>query len=85
MASTAQTLISAAVAAGYNALSERDLWECLLYAAQTGGSGGASLVQGNYARSSSNIPTPTSTPAFAIDTSTGRLWVYWGTPTPTWH
>jgi hypothetical protein len=37
MASSAQTLITAAVAGGFDALSDRDLKESLLYAAQTAG------------------------------------------------
>lgn len=37
MAQTAQTLITAAVAAGFDALSDRQLKEALLYAAQTTG------------------------------------------------
>lgn len=40
MASSAQSLIVTAVAAGYDALSNRDLKECLLVAAQSGGGGG---------------------------------------------
>ena len=40
MASSAQSLITTAVSLGYDALSDRDLKECLLVAAQVG-TGGA--------------------------------------------
>jgi hypothetical protein len=40
MAVNAQTLIIAAIGAGYAALSDRSLRECLLVVAQSGGGGG---------------------------------------------
>ena len=75
MANSAETLITAAYAAGYDALSTRDLQECLLYAAQSGGSsGGAGSLSGN--------GSPTATGAvgtngqFYTDTSTGNIYAY---------
>ncbi len=40
MPTDAQTLLDSAISLGYDALNDRDLKECLLYAAQTGGGGG---------------------------------------------
>jgi hypothetical protein len=79
MASTAQTLINSAIAAGYDALSTRDLQECLLYAAQSGGGGGGQTGQiptGNYAGGAPTFTPTAGTSILAIDNSTGKIWVY---------
>ena len=78
MANSAQTLINAAVAAGFDRLSDRDLMECLLYAAQAGGGG---IPSGNYAGVAPTF-TPSSGTGLAIDSSTGRLWMYYN---GAWH
>lgn len=66
MASSAQSLITTAVASGYDALSNRDLKECLLVAAQAGGElAGLGSPQGVV----SAIPGQTY-----LDTSGGHFW-----------
>jgi hypothetical protein len=77
MAQTAQSLVNSATSLGYDALSYRDTLECILYNAQAGGGGGAGggFTQGNYSGGAPSF-TPTSAPAWAIDTSNGLLWVY---------
>ncbi len=81
MATSAQTLIIAAIAQGYDRLSDRDLREALLYAAQTGGGGGSGGVPtGNYAGGQPNF-TPATSGAVAIDTSNSRIW-WWALQQP---
>ena len=82
---TANQLIASAVALGYDALSFRDLLECLLYAAQTGGGGGGGggevqVYQGNYGGASPAgfVTLPAGvTAAVAVDNSNGRLWLFY--------
>ena len=82
MASTAQTLLNSAIAAGYDALSSRDLKECLLYAVQSGGGGTVgSITFGNYSGGTPNF-TPSSGGGLAVDTSNGRPWYYYNS---IWH
>jgi hypothetical protein len=71
MADTADTLIAAAMALGYDGLSDRGLKECLLYAADTNGGGGGgsgSVEQGHGAPS--GIPTDPLQPAIYTDLDT---------------
>jgi hypothetical protein len=76
MAQTAQSLLNSATALGYDALSYRDTLECILFNVQSGAAGaGGGFTQGNYAGGTPTF-TPGSSPAWAIDTSTGLLWVY---------
>jgi hypothetical protein len=76
MPNTAQSLINSAIGLGYDALSDRDLRECLLYAAQTGGgSGGGGM---NYGNGAPNVNTPSS-PPFYLDKLTNDFWVWNGT------
>lgn len=86
MADTAQTLITAAIALGYAGLSDRQLKECLLYAADTNGGGGGgggsgSVEQGNGAP----VAVPTDPLAPAVYTDLTTTFVYsWNVPLQTW-
>lgn len=83
MASSAQTLITSAIGLGYDALSDRDLKECLLYAAQTGGGGGGTtqVYQGNGAPVAA--PTTASSPAIYTDLNNGTIYT-WNVNTQAW-
>ena len=84
MALSAQTLINTAVAAGYDALSERGLRECLLVAAQTGGGGGnAQLV--TYTTGTPANPSNTLNPAIAYDPTGNLPTLGWNINTQTWN
>jgi hypothetical protein len=81
MPSSAQTLINSAVAQGYDAISDRDLRVCLLYAAQTGGGGGTgSTLSG--AGSPVGVITPSGAATY-FDTTTAHFWA-WNTATNAW-
>lgn len=71
MPSSAETLISAAYAAGYDALSTRDLQEALLYAAQSGGGGGGGLSGSG---SPQGVVNGGSGQTY-LDTATNNLWI----------
>ena len=82
MASTAQSLINSAVSLGYDALSERDLLVCLLYAAQTGGGGGGG---GGLSGAGSPQGVVTGSPGQTyVDTNTNNFWVNTGGGNNTW-
>lgn len=76
MASSAQTLITAAYAAGFDALSNRDLMECLLYSASNfgGGSGAGGVFSGAYGVGQPPNFTPSTSAAIATNTSDGVQW-----------
>lgn len=71
MSCTASSLISTAMAAGYAALSERDLMECIVASACAGGSGVQCSDYGG-----AQPPIPASGCGFIIDTSNMRVWTY---------
>lgn len=77
MPTSAKSLLATATGLGYDALSDRDLRECLLVAAQSGGSpSGGSIMFGNYAGVQPNF-TPAGGTGIAIDTSNGTQWSYY--------
>lgn len=73
MACDAQSLIDTAYAAGYAALSERELKEAILASACAGGGGGGGGVSCGIG---APVAVPTSTCAVYIDTSNGQIWWY---------
>ncbi len=84
MADTAQTLIDAATALGYDSLSDRGIQECLLYAASSGGGGGGgtgAVLTGTV--DPTDPPTDADAGALYYNTSTGVIW-QWDTDTDTW-
>lgn len=86
MADTAQTLIEAAVALGYEALSDRGLKECLLYAADTNGGGGGGGGSGSVEQGDGPpvaIPTDPLLPALYTDLLTTFVWS-WVVASQTW-
>ncbi len=87
MSASAQTLISAAVALGYDALSDRDLKECLLVAAQSGGGGGGggSAQFVTYTVGSPAAPSDPTLPALAYDPTGNLPTLGWNTGNQTWN
>lgn len=82
MADTAQALIEAATANGYDTLDDRSIQECLLYAAQTGGGGSASFTQGD----SDPVAPPTDPTQSALYWNrTSGVAFYWNTDTQAWE
>jgi hypothetical protein len=80
MAATAQSLIDSAVALGYDALSHRDLLECVLYAAQSGGGGGGGGLSG----AGSPVGTVANAGTTYLDTLTNNFWVNNGGTGTSW-
>lgn len=85
MADTAQTLIEAAVALGYESLSDRGLKECLLFAASDGGGGGGggsgAVTQG--AGAPSSAPTDPTSPAIYTNLTDGVIYT-WNVVSQAW-
>lgn len=82
---TAQALIEAAVALGYDALSHRDLLECLLYAttqASGGGGGSVQLIQGN--ADPVAAPDDPTKPALYTNRTSG-VQFFWNTVSLAWE
>lgn len=73
--SAANTTLNAAIAAGFDQPSTRDLMLIAAYGASGGGGGGGSVTFGNYAGGQPNF-TPTSGTGMAVDTSNNSIWVY---------
>lgn len=80
MACDAQSLIDTAYNAGYAALSERDLMECIVASACAGGSGGGT-------NGGTGVPTSTPSTPYALYIQTdsvpaGLIWEYYS---GAWH
>jgi len=73
MAASAQSLIVTAVGLGYDALSDRELKECLLVAAQAGGGGGGSNGLSQGAVDPVAAPTDPASPALYWNSVTGTI------------
>lgn len=73
MSCTAQSLLDTATAAGYGALSERDLMECIVASACAGGSSGGTSC-GDFGGAQPTFPATGC--GFIIDTSNLRVWTY---------
>lgn len=72
----ANATLSAAIAAGFDRLSTRDVMLCILQGAGNGGAVNANIIV------ISTGATPTATPvgnAVAFDSSTGSIWNWNGT------
>lgn len=78
----AETLLAAAVAAGFDKLSEKQqaavgvYLDCQLNNSGGGGGPGGSITCGNYSGGQPTF-TPSATCAMAVDTSNGSLWLYY--------
>jgi len=72
---SANTTLKAAILAGYDGLSPRDVMLCVLQGAQGGGAGGVTF--GNYAGGTPS-PAPASGTGLFVDTSNQNLWSYDG-------
>jgi hypothetical protein len=84
MADSANTLIAAATALGYDTLSTRAIMESLLYAVSNGGGGGGgggSVEQGNGAPVA--IPADPLSAAIYVDLAT-NIYYTWNVATQTW-
>lgn len=81
MAASAQTLINSAIGLGYDALSDRDLRECLLLAAQSGGGPGGTgaVVVGTGSPVGALFPTVDTV---YINKTTGSIWFWSGAAGP---
>ena len=71
---SAQSLVTSAVALGYDALSDRDLRECLLVAAQNAGGGGGGSSNYYAAPGPPNANPPTY--ANIVVDINGRQWQF---------
>lgn len=81
----AQTTLNAAIANGFDRLSTRDVFLCILEGASSGGGGGGSAQLVTYTSGTPAAPTTTSSPAIAYD-PTGNLPVLgWNVNTQTWN
>lgn len=84
MAAPAQSLINAAVAAGYDALSNRALKECILAAAQSGGGGGGGGQIVAYTVAPPANPVNTAAEAIAYDPTGVLPLLGWSTTGQSW-
>ncbi len=84
MATSAQTLITTATAAGYDALSDRQLKEALLVAAQAGGGGGGGTNDSQGTVNPTAAPSNPALPGYYTNLTTGTIFT-WNVTNQAWQ